>query len=125
MRSANHDTVNQGRLSPEATPTLDCEPDVEATIASLKQHFETVREHEVRRLRGRLGELNSIQQNAVESLTRRIVDQILEAPMTVLKATSDNHDSAAVIETVRRLFSLGGGSGLCVVRFHSGEGFPS
>jgi glutamyl-tRNA reductase len=82
--------------------------DVEATVASLKQHLEAVRQHEVKRMRGRLGQLNSVQENAIESLTHSIVDQILETPINVLKAAgSRDNDSNRVIETVRRIFSLG------------------
>jgi hypothetical protein len=40
--------------------TLESEPEVEATITSLQQHFETVRQQEVKRLRGRFGQLSSI-----------------------------------------------------------------
>ena len=81
--------------------------EIEATVASLKQHLEDVRRHEVRRMRGRLGQLNSAQENAIESLTHSIVEQILETPINVLKAVSVDSDSNSVIETVRRIFSLG------------------
>jgi glutamyl-tRNA reductase len=80
---------------------------VEATIASLKQHFEAVRQQEVKRVRGRLGQLSSTQENAIESLTHSIVDQILEAPITILMAASEDRDAQAVIKTVHRAFSLG------------------
>jgi glutamyl-tRNA reductase len=80
--------------------------EIEATVASLKQHLEAVRQHEVKRMRGRLGQLNSAQENAIESLTHSIVDQILETPINVLKAVSRDNDANSVIETVRRIFSL-------------------
>ena len=81
--------------------------EIEATVASLKQYLEVVRQQEVKRMRGRLGQLNSAQENAIESLTHSIVDQILETPINVLKAVSRDNDSNSVIETVRRIFSLG------------------
>ena len=81
--------------------------EIEATVASLKQHLEAVRQHEVKRMRGHLGQLNSAQENAIESLTQSIVNQILEIPINVLKAASRDNDSNSVIETVRRIFSLG------------------
>ena len=86
--------------------TLDSEPGAEATIASLKQHFEAVRQHEVKRMRGRLGQLSSMQESAIESLTHGIIDEFLHAPVTILQASSNN-DSLAVIETVHRIFKLG------------------
>src|SRR5215470_9925254 len=81
--------------------------EIEATVASLKQYLEAVRQHEVKRMRGRLGQLNSTQENAIESLTHSIVDQILETPINVLKAVSRDNDSNSVIETARRILSLG------------------
>lgn len=81
--------------------------EVEATVASLRQQFEAVRQHEVKRMRGRLGQLNPAQEDAIESLTHGIVDQILETPINVLKTVSHDNDSTAVIETVRRVFSRG------------------
>jgi len=80
--------------------------EIEATVATLKQHLEAVRQHEVKRLRGRLGQLNAAQENAIASLTQGIVDQILKTPINVLKAVSHENDSIIVIETVRRIFSL-------------------
>ena len=98
--------MNQTPSQPEGALTLDRQPEVEATIASLKQHFEAVRQHEVKRVRGRLGQLSSTQANAIESLTHSIIDQILETPITVLEAVSEDSDSSAVIKTVHRVFSL-------------------
>lgn len=106
MRSADHYPLNQAPLRPEGTITLDREPEVEATIDLLKQYFEAVRQHEVKRVRGRLGRLSSTQENAIESLTHSIIDQFLHAPVTVLKAASEDDDSLAVIETVHRIFNL-------------------
>lgn len=86
--------------------TLDNEPEVEATIAWLRQQFEAVRQHEVKRMHGRLGQLSTTQVNAIESLTHCIIDQILETPIRVLKAASEDGGSFAIVKTVRRTFSL-------------------
>jgi len=106
MHPADHYPASQTLFQLEGTLTLESEAEVEATITSLKQHFEAVRQHEVRRMRGRLGQLSSTQENAIESLTQGIVDQILHAPITALKATSEDNDSFALIEIVNRVFSL-------------------
>ena len=106
MHPVEHYPMNQEPLQPDSALILDHEPKVEATIASLKQHFEAVRQHELRRLRGRLGQLSSTQEHAIESLTHRIIDKILEAPITALTAMSEDNDSFAVIKTVHRVFSL-------------------
>jgi glutamyl-tRNA reductase len=72
----------------------------------LKQHFEAVRQGEVKRLHGRLGRLSSTLENAIESLTHGIIDQILHAPITALKASSEDNGSFTVIEMVNRVFSI-------------------
>ena len=61
-------------------PVLDSE--VSGTIVSLREHFEAVRRGEIHRVRGRLGNLSSDQEDVVESLSR------------------------GIIETVRRIFNL-------------------
>jgi hypothetical protein len=66
MHPADHYSANQQPVRREGTPARDREPKVEATIASLKQHFEAVRQQEVKRVRGRLGQLSSTQENAIE-----------------------------------------------------------
>jgi len=104
MHRADHYSKQQ-TLRPEGTLVLDREAKVEATIASLNQYFEAVRQHEVKRVRGRLGHLSSTQENAIESLTHGIIDQILRAPVTVLIGAEQN-DSLAMIETVHRIFDL-------------------
>jgi len=107
MHSVDHYPVNQALLQLEGTLTFEGEAEVEATIASLKQHFEAVRQQEVKRMRGRLGQLSSTQENAIETLTHGLIDQILHAPITSLKASCEDSDSLAVIETVHRIFNLG------------------
>src|SRR5215469_2405848 len=98
MHPADHYPVSQTLFQHEGTLALESEAGVEATIASLKQHFEAVRQHEVTRMRGRLGHLSSTQENAIESLTQGIVDQILHAPITALKAAFEDSNSLGVIE---------------------------
>jgi hypothetical protein len=98
--------MNQRPLPPEGTPAPDSQAEMEATIASLKLHFEAVRQREVKRVRGRLGALSSMQESAIESLTQSIIDQILRAPLSVLQAVSEGSDSLAVIETVLCIFDL-------------------
>lgn len=93
-------------VASESQFALDREPELEATITSLQQRFETVRQHELKRMRNRLGQLNSTQESAIESMTHSIIDQILHVPITVLKIASEENDSLVAIETVHRIFSL-------------------
>jgi hypothetical protein len=106
MDSSNHYFINQMPLRTEGAFTPDTNPDVEATIASLKRHCEIIRKRELTHMRRRLGHLNSAQENAIESLTLAMIDHILDAPLNALKAAFDDNDSRAVIETAHQIFSL-------------------
>lgn len=65
-----------------SSPVLDSE--VSWTIVSLRERFEAVRRNEVHRVRGRLGYLSSDQEDVVESLSRGIVEKVLQAPVAML-----------------------------------------
>ncbi len=81
--------------------------DVVPTIVSLQEHLETIRQAEIDRLRGRLGELSPEQEMALEALTKGIVNKIMHTPITTLKTAAREGDSATtVIELVRRIFNL-------------------
>ena len=76
------------------------------TIVSLQEHLETVRQAEIDRLRGRLGELSPDQEMAVEALTKGIINKIMHTPITTLKTAAREQEATTVIDLVRRLFNL-------------------
>ena len=80
--------------------------DVVPTIVSLQDHFETIRQAEIDRVRGRLGPLSSEQEMAVEALTRGIVNKIMHTPIKTLKTAARDAESTTVVDLVRRLFNL-------------------
>jgi glutamyl-tRNA reductase len=80
--------------------------DVVPTIVSLQDHLETIRQAEIDRVRGRLGELSPDQEMAVEALTRGIVNKIMHTPISTLKSAARDPESTTVIDLVRRLFNL-------------------
>lgn len=86
----------------ERLRTLDVVP----TIVSLQEHLETVRQAEIDRVRGRLGELTPEQELAVEAMTRGIINKIMHTPITTLKTAAKDPESTTVIELVRRIFNL-------------------
>ena len=86
----------------ERLRTLDVVP----TIVSLQEHLETVRQAEIDRVRGRLGELSPEQELAVEAMTRGIINKIMHTPITTLKTAASEPESTTVIELVRRIFNL-------------------
>lgn len=106
MHRTSQYPVNHELLRPERTFVPDAESQAEATIASLKQHFEDIRQREVKRTRGRLGELSCTQENAIESLSRGIIDHILNTPIAILRASCGNSHVLVAIATVHRIFNL-------------------
>jgi glutamyl-tRNA reductase len=80
--------------------------DVVPTIVSLQDHLETIRQAEIDRVRGRLGDLSSDQEMAVEALTRGIINKIMHTPISTLKTAARDPESTTVVDLVRRLFNL-------------------
>ena len=87
-----------------SSPVLDSE--VSGTIASLRERFEAVRRGEIHRVRGRLGNLSSDQEDVVESLSRGIIEKVLQAPVAMLLNAAAANQSAFIVDTVRRIFNL-------------------
>ena len=88
----------------DSPPVLDSE--VSGTIISLRELFEAVRRAEIHRVRGRLGNLSPDQEDVVESLTRGIIEKVLQAPVAMLLKAASANQSASIVETVCRIFNL-------------------
>jgi glutamyl-tRNA reductase len=82
------------------------ESEISATLVSLRERFEGVRRDVMQRARGRLGNLSSDQESAIESLSHGIIEKVLEAPMAMLKNARAANQTVFVLETVRRIFNL-------------------
>jgi glutamyl-tRNA reductase len=80
--------------------------DVVPTIVSLQDHLETIRQAEIDRVRGRLGQLSPEQELAVDALTKGIVNKIMHTPISTLKTAARESEATTVIDLVRRLFNL-------------------
>jgi len=80
--------------------------DVVPMIVSLQDQFETIRQAEIDRVRGRLGKLSAEQEQALDALTQGIVKKILHMPITTLKTAARDPQSATVSDLVRRMFKL-------------------
>ncbi len=76
------------------------------TIVSLQDHFETIRQAELDRIRGRLGQLSPEQETAVEALTRGIVNKILHTPISRLKTAAAGPEVTTLIDSFKKLFNL-------------------
>jgi glutamyl-tRNA reductase len=87
------------------------ERDVAPTIVSLQEQLEAIRTDVLGRYRARLGPLTADQQDALEALTRGIVNKIAHGPISEMRqaAAQDRGEESRdteLITTVRRIFRL-------------------
>lgn len=80
--------------------------EVEPTIRALRGRAETVRGAELVRLQRRLATLDADQREAVEALTRGIVNTFLHEPTIRLKELADAGGADVAAEVLRELFDL-------------------
>jgi glutamyl-tRNA reductase len=72
-------------------------------IADLQEALERLRLAEVERMRGKFGKLTPQQEQAIEQLTRGLINKIAHGPIAALRR---NADDAMVIERIRNIFRL-------------------
>lgn len=82
--------------------------EVVPTIVSLQEQFELLRQHEWERVRGKLGGLTPEQEQAVEALTRGIVNKIAHGPIAELRRHAGDSEGHQLAGLLRRIFRLGG-----------------
>jgi len=76
------------------------------TIVSLQDQFETIRQAELDRVRGRLGKLTPEQEMAVDALTHGIINKIMHTPIRNLKNAAAGPEMATLVEAFRKIFNL-------------------
>ena len=84
--------------------------DVAPAIVGLQQRAEELRQAELKRMQGRLGELTAAQMAAVEALSRGLMNKFLHPPMQALKQAARDGDLAR-IEAIRETYALDAGHG--------------
>jgi glutamyl-tRNA reductase len=88
------------------------ERDVTPTIVSLQEQLETIRQDVLVRYRGRLGRLTPEQEDAIEALTRGIVNKIAHGPISEMRkqaavaAAGESLRDGELASVVRRMFRL-------------------
>jgi glutamyl-tRNA reductase len=82
--------------------------EIAPTIVSLQEQFEIWRRGEIERARGKLGSLTPQQEEAIEAITRGIVNKIAHGPITELKRQASDPAGIHLLSTIRRVFRLGG-----------------
>jgi len=81
--------------------------EVVPTIVGLQEQLERVRIAELTRARSRLGPLTAAQEEALEAMTRSIVNKIAHGPISELRRSAAHPEGAHVAGIIRRAFRLG------------------
>ena len=80
--------------------------EVAPLIAALRARADTIREREIERYQGRLAGLTPGQREAVEGLTRGVVNKLLHEPTVRLKDAAGSARADRLADAVRSLFDL-------------------
>ena len=75
------------------------------TIKHLRARAEEIRSEELERVLQRLS-LSDEQRDGIEALTHGIVNKLLHAPLSRLRAETDHEEGLAMLEAARALFAL-------------------
>lgn len=77
-------------------------------IVELQERLERIRTAEIGRLRRRLGPLSPEQAEAIDALTRGIVNKIAHGPISELRKHASDPDGADIVDIIRRAFRIEG-----------------
>jgi glutamyl-tRNA reductase len=80
--------------------------EVTPVIVGLQEQFEQIRTSEIEKARRRYGPFTARQEEAIEALTRGIVNKVAHGPITALRAHSAAPDGAHVVAAIRKAFHL-------------------
>ena len=80
---------------------------VAPTIAGLQEQLENIRAGEMERMRGKFGTLTPQQEEALEALTRGIVNKIAHAHIVEIRKEAGKAGGGPIVSAVRRVFRLG------------------
>ncbi len=83
------------------------ERSVVPTIVGLQEQLESVRSAEVARMRGKLGALTPEQEQALEALTKSIINKIAHGPISELRRHATQPDGHHFVAAIRKVFRLG------------------
>lgn len=81
--------------------------DVVPTIVALEDRLNRIRSTEIERYQGRLANLTPEQRQAVDALTRGIMNKILHGPITELKSGAGEPENVALVRLIHKIFGLG------------------
>ncbi|MGH9327850.1 MAG: glutamyl-tRNA reductase [Terriglobia bacterium] len=76
------------------------------TIVAIEKRLSVIREKEMERFRSRLSALAPAEREAVDELTRALLNKILHGPITELKSTSGHAERGTLVEILRKIFGV-------------------
>jgi glutamyl-tRNA reductase len=80
--------------------------EVAPTIVALEDRLNQIRQLELERHRARLSDLTPEQREALDLLTRGIVNKILHGPITELKSGAGEPGHSTLVELIRKMFGV-------------------
>jgi glutamyl-tRNA reductase len=80
--------------------------DVVPTIVGLQEQLENLRTAEIARMRGKFGSLTREQEEALEALTRGIINKIAHGPISELRKQASQAEGTHYITVIRKVFRL-------------------
>ncbi len=83
--------------------------EITPTIVSLQEQLEVVRSAEIERMRAKLGSLTPQQEEAIQAITRGIINKIAHGPITELRRQAADPGGVHLVGVIRKLFRLGEG----------------
>jgi glutamyl-tRNA reductase len=80
--------------------------EVTPAIVSLREQLEQIRLAEIEKMRSKLGILTPQQNEALEALTRAIVNKIAHGPISELRKQAGDPEGGHVVDAIRKVFHL-------------------
>jgi glutamyl-tRNA reductase len=80
--------------------------EVTPTIVGLQEQLEQIRLGELEKVKRRMGSLTPQQEEALEALTRGIINKVAHGPISELRLQAGKPEGAHVIAAIRKAFHL-------------------
>jgi glutamyl-tRNA reductase len=80
--------------------------EIAPAIVSLREQLEQIRTSEIEKMRGKLGVLTPQQEEAIDTLTRGIVNKIAHGPVSELRKQAADPEGVHVVDAIRKAFHL-------------------
>jgi glutamyl-tRNA reductase len=80
--------------------------EIAPTIVNLQARLEEIRAAEIEKMRRKLGPLTPQAEEAIESMTRAMINKIAHGPIAELRNQAGQPDGAQVINAIRKVFHL-------------------